>query len=66
METSIEKILTELVGKVAKHFNLDLPDALAAGAHSRVAKELSLSGNVRNLSLDQLCVEIYDEIANGE
>lgn len=66
METSIEKILSELVSKVAKHFNLDPQDALAAVAQSGLANELSHSGNVRNLSFDQLCEEIYDEIANGE
>lgn len=66
MDTSIEKILSELVAKVAEHFKFDSEDSLAAVAQSRIANELALVGNVRNLSIDQICAEVYNEIAVAE
>ena len=66
MDTSIEKILAELVINVSDHFDLEPQDALAAVAQSRVANELSSEGNVHNRSLDQLCQELYDEISKAE
>lgn len=66
MDTSVEQILSELVIRVAEHFNLEPHDALAAVAQSKLANELTNDGNVRNLSVDELCSELYDEIARGE
>lgn len=66
MDTSVEQILSELVIRVAEHFNLEPHDALAAVAQSKLANELTNDGNVRNLSADELCSELYDEIARGE
>ena len=66
MDTSIDKILSELVIKVIEHFNMNPQDALAAVAQSRLANELSRDGNTRNLSIEELCSELYDEIAKGE
>lgn len=66
MDTSIEKILLELVARVAEHFKFDSEDALAAVAQSRMANELALVGNVRNLSMEQICSEICNEIAVAE
>lgn len=66
MDTSIDKILSELVIKVIEHFNINPQDALAAVAQSRLANELSRDGNTRNLSIEELCSELYDEIAKGE
>ena len=65
MDTSIDKILSELVIKVIEHFNMNPQDALAAVAQSRLANELSRDGNSRNLSIEELCSELYDEIAKG-
>lgn len=66
MKASIENILSELVNNVAKHFNLDFQDALAAVAQSDLANELCLNGNDQNRSIEELCAKLYDEIANAE
>ena len=63
MENSIEKILSELVIKTAKHFNIDPQDALAAVTQSNLANELCHKGNVNNLTIEQLCEMLYKEIA---
>lgn len=63
---SIESILSELVIKTAGHFGLESSEALAAVAQSRLADELCSHGNLRNLTIDQLCSELFDEIARAE
>ena len=65
MNTTVEQFLSELVIKTAKHFSLDMQDALAAVAQSKLANELSNNGNISNLTTDQLCDQLYDEIANA-
>ncbi len=65
MDRTIETLLTNLVIRVARHFNLDQIDAIAAVAQSRVANDLSENGNPDNLTIDQLCDKVYGEIANG-
>lgn len=60
-----ERILTELVLRTARHFNLAPQDALATVAMSRMANELSEKGNCNNLSLDQLTAQLLDEISKG-
>ncbi|MDE6669057.1 MAG: hypothetical protein K2K26_05190 [Muribaculaceae bacterium] len=66
MENPIEKLLAELVFKVADHFNLDAQEALAVVAQSKLANELSRNGNCYNLTLNQLSEKLYDEIAKAE
>ncbi|MDE6436529.1 MAG: hypothetical protein K2K69_03360 [Muribaculaceae bacterium] len=66
MKTKIENILSDLVIKTAEHFQLAPQDALAAVAQSGLADELSRNGNVRNLSIEQLCQELYAEISRAE
>lgn len=66
MEKEIVKILSELAVKVSEYFHLDSLDALAAVSQSRLANELSSVGNVRNLTMDELCKELYNEISMGE
>lgn len=66
MDTTIEKMLAELVNKVSEHFNLESHEALAAVAQSKLANDLSSVGNEKNLSFDELCRQLYDEIAKGE
>lgn len=63
---SIEKILSELTIKTARHFNLENEDAIAVVAQSKVANNLSEQGSSINSRLDDLCLELYEEIANGE
>lgn len=66
MGMTIEKILSELTIKTAKHFNLDKEDAIAVVAQSRVANNLIQHGSSIKSSVDDLCLELYEEIANGE
>lgn len=63
---SVENILSELVIKTAGHFGLESDEALAAVAQSRLADELSSHGNHRNLTIEQLCSELFNEIARAE
>lgn len=65
MDNSIEKILSELVIKAAKHFNFESEDALAAVAQSHLANDLCQNGNPHNLSVDQLSEKLYNEISNA-
>ena len=66
MGTSVEKILSEFVARTAKHFNLDPMDALAAVVQTKLANEISKTGNIPYRSMDQLCIELYNEIAKAE
>lgn len=67
MDISVEKLLCELVFKVAEHFGINSQDALAAVALSKIANDLSSgNGNVSKLSMDQICEMLYREIANAE
>lgn len=66
MDISIDKILSELVLKVARHFNLPPQEAVAVVAQSKLANELSSNGNIANKSLDQLSSELYEEIAKAQ
>ncbi|MDE5970133.1 MAG: hypothetical protein K2K27_03375 [Muribaculaceae bacterium] len=66
MELSIEKILSELVFRVAKQFNLDLQDALGVVAQSKLANELANNSQPINKSIDELSNNLYKEIASAE
>lgn len=66
MEKSIEKILSQLVNRTANHFNLGNDEALAIVAQSRLANELTAHGNIRNLVMEDMCAELFEEIAKGE
>lgn len=65
METNIANILSELVISTAKHFNLSSEDAIAAVAQSHIANELATAGNIGNLTQEQLCNRLFNEIAFG-
>ncbi|MBD5356775.1 MAG: hypothetical protein HDR88_07205 [Bacteroides sp.] len=66
MGTSVEEILSELVIRVANHFDLNSYDALAIVAQSKIANELSLKGNHQNLTLNKLSEQLYEEIAKAK
>ncbi len=66
MNNPIEKILSTLVIRVSEHFGFDVQEALAAVAQSKTADELSKHGNDANLSIDQICMKLFNEIANGQ
>ncbi|MDE6485357.1 MAG: hypothetical protein K2L14_08190 [Duncaniella sp.] len=61
-----EKILSELTIRVRQHFRLDNREAIAAVCMSRIGNELSARGNVKNLSIDELSEELFQEIALAE
>ena len=63
---NIEKILSELVMRVASNFKIDIQDALAAVATSSLANKLSRDGNIGNLSIDELSERIFTEISKAE
>lgn len=63
MNNSIDQILSTLVIKVADHFGFEVQDALAAVAQSKTANELSARGNEGNLTIDQICQKLYNEIS---
>ena len=66
MEIPIDQLLSELVFKVAEHFNLDNQEALEAVALSKLANELTENGNCCKLTLNELSEQLYAEIAKGE
>lgn len=66
MKKTIEEILSELTDRVTVKFNLDMQDALAAVAQSRIADRLVREGNREDLSVDELAEILYNEIATAE
>lgn len=63
MDRSIEEILSILVIKVADHFGFEMQDAIAAVAESKTAEELTAHGEKENMSIEQICQKLYNEIS---
>ena len=66
MDLSIEEILSELVIRVQKHFNISSLEAVETVALSKLGNYLSEHGNPAGLSLDQLTKQLYTDITIGE
>lgn len=66
MKKTMEEILSELTDRVAVKFNLDMQDALAVVAQSKVADHLVRNGNREDMSVDKLAEILYKEIATAE
>ncbi len=64
-DKNIESLLILLVNRASEHFDLNFEDALAAVSQSKLANDLVAHGNPDNLSSDDLCNALFDEISKG-
>lgn len=65
MDTKVENLLSELVMRTSKHFNMELFDALAAVAQSGVADALAEKGNPDDVSIEELSDRLFYEISHA-
>ena len=62
---NIEKIINELLIRIAQEFKLEFEEALETVALSELVNELSERGNIGDKNIDEIYSQLRNEITEG-